>query len=177
MIDELLDALEHGILNGRARWIADLNETFRDYSVGGHKFEIHARGQTRGKGFILSRFFAWTVLPNYKVSLYARAVRNTTTFLRGNLIEFLKVIKKDLESRGMKWAWLVLLFDGDPPDRISSMVQEYSKNDIGIGCINAYSGNMVVSNNVLGRGLIKQMRLHKLVSELEHSKERKGSVS
>ena len=172
MLDDVVDALERDILNGRARWIADLNETFRDYTLDGHKFDIYARGQTRGKGFILSQFFAWTVLPNYKVSLYAKAVRDSAQFLRGNLMEFLRLIKKDMNERGFKWTWLVLLFEGDTPSRISSIIEEYGENDVGIGCVNAYSGSVLVSNNLLGRSLLQHMRLKHLVSGLERSKSR-----
>jgi hypothetical protein len=175
MIDEVVDELEREILNGRARWVADLNETFRNYALGGYRFDIYARGQTRGQGFLLSRFFAWTVLPNYKVSMYARAVKDQANFLRGTLLDVLQAIKREMEKRNLKWVWLILLFEGDPPDRISSLVQEYNKSEIGIGCINVYSGAVLVSNNVLGQSLLKHMRLHHLVSAYER-KRRKGSV-
>lgn len=172
MLEELVDALERAILDGRARWIADINETFRGYALEGHRFDVYARGQTRSKGFILSQFFAWTVLPNYKVSLFAKAVTNPAQFLRGNLIEMLRLIKRNMEKHNFKWAWLILLFEGDPPDRISSLIEEYSENDVGIGSVNAYSGKVIVSNNVLGRSLLKHMRLEQLVSRIGQGKSR-----
>jgi hypothetical protein len=169
-IDEVVDAFERDILNGRARWVADLDETFRDYPVEGHRFDMCARGQTRGKGFILSRFFAWTVLPNYKVSLYAQAVRDSRNFVRGRLVELLRFVRRDVEKRGLKWAWLVLFFEGDLPSAIASSIETYDKNDIGIASVNAYSGNVLVSNNQLGRSLVRHMRLDRLVSGLERGK-------
>jgi hypothetical protein len=172
MLDEVVDALERDILGGSARWIADINETFRDYVLDGHKFDIYARGQTRGKGFVLSQFFAWTVLPNYKVSLFGKAVRNPAQFLRGNLLELLRLIGKNMEEHNFKWSWLVLFFEGDPPSRISSLVQEYHENDVGIASVNTYSGDVVVSNNVLGRSLLKHMRLKQVVSKAGLSKGR-----
>jgi hypothetical protein len=176
-LQQVIDGFERDILSGRARWIADLSETFRDYQITGHTFDMCARGQTRGKGFLLSRFFAWTVLPNYKVSLYARAVRDSANLLRGNLIELLQVIRKDMEKRDLKWAWLVLFFEAAPPSQIASLVESYNKNDIGIGTVNAYSGNVLVSNNLLGRSLSKHIGLDRLVSRLEHGKGRQGSGS
>jgi hypothetical protein len=137
---------------------------------------MYARGQTRGQGFLLSRFFAWTVLPNYKVSLYAKAIKDQANFLRGTLLDILRAIKRDMETRNLKWAWLVLLFEGDAPDRISSLVQEYHQDEIGIGCVNAYSGAVLVSNNVLGKSLLKHLRLRRLVSTYE-GKRRKSPVS
>jgi hypothetical protein len=174
MIEQVVDELEHEILEGRARWVADLNETFRDYSLEGHRFELFARGQTRGQGFMLSRFFAWTVLPNYKVSLYARVVKDSSNFQRGNLLGLVKVLKKEMEDRNVKWVWLVLLFEGDPPERISSLVQEYSEKEIGIGCVDVYSGAVVVSKNVLGSSLVKHLGLQHLVSKYER-KDRKSA--
>lgn len=170
MFDEVVDALEHAILEGRARWIADLNETFRDYLLEGHKFDIFARGQTRGKGFMLSQFFAWTVLPNYKVSLYAKAVTNPVQFMKGNLIQLVGLIKKNMEKDNVKWAWLILFFEGDPPDRIREMIKEFNDNDVGIGSVNVYSGNALVSNNLLGRSLVKHMRIQELVPNFERRK-------
>ena len=177
MLDSVADVLERDILYGRARWVADLNETFRNHPVEGHIFDLYARGQTRTKGFLLSKFFAWTVLPNYKVSLYAKAVRDQANFLRGSLAELLQLISKNMERSDLKWAWLVLLFEGDPPVRISTLIEEYNKNDIGIASVNTYSGSVLTSNNLLGRALVKHMKLDKLVSELEHSKRKQGSHS
>jgi hypothetical protein len=176
-LEQVLEAFERDILSGRARWIADLSETFRDYKLSGHTFDMCARGQTRGKGFLLSRFFAWTVLPNYKVSLYARASRNSANMLRRDIIELLQVIRKDIEKRELKWAWLVLFLEGNPSSQVASFVESYNNNDIGIGTVNTYSGSVLVSNNLLGRSLLRHMRLDKLVSRLEHGKGRQGSGS
>jgi len=129
-----------------------------------------ARGQTRGKGFILSRLFAWTVLPNYTVSLYAEAVRNSKDIVGGRLVELLRFIRRDMEKRGLKWAWLVLFLEGDPPSQVARSIETYDKNDIGIGGVNVHSGNVLVSNNLLGRSLVRQMRLDRLVPRLERGK-------
>jgi hypothetical protein len=176
-LDVVLDAFERDILNGRARWIADLSETFRDYQLSGHTFDMCARGQTRGKGFLLSRFFAWTVLPNYKVSLYARAWRDSTNLLRKHIIELLQAIRKDVEKRELKWAWLVVFLEGNPSSQVASFVESYNNDDVGIGTVNTYTGSVLVSNNLLGRSLLRHMRLDKLVSGLEQGKGRQGSGS
>ena len=176
-LDEVLDAFERDILRGRARWVADLDETFRNYAIGGHRFDMYARGQTRGRGFLLSRFFAWTVLPNYRVSLYARAVRNPSSFARESLVELLQFITGDMEKRALKWAWLVFLFDGTPPSTIANYIQAYDNNDIGVGSVNTRSGEVLVSKNLLGRSLLRYLRLDKLVPRLEHSRRRKSPDS
>jgi hypothetical protein len=175
MLDNAVAVLERDILAGRLRWIADLNETFRNRYVEGQIFELFARGQTRSKGFLLSQFFAWTVLPNYKVSLFAKVIRDQANFLRGSLIELIRLITKNMERNGLKWAWLVLLFEGDPPSRISTLIEEYNKNEIGIASVDTYSGGVLTSNNLLGKALVKYMKLNKLVSEVEDSKRNQGS--
>jgi len=177
MLDDAVGVLERNILAGRLRWIAELNETFRNRNVDGHIFELFARGQTRSKGFLLSQFFAWTVLPNYKVSLFAKAVRDQANFLRGNLTELIQLIARNMERNGLKWAWLVLFFEGDPPSRVSTLIEEYNRNEIGLGSVNTYSGAVLTSNNLLGKALVKYMRLNKLVSEVEDSKRKQGSPS
>jgi hypothetical protein len=177
MLDNAVGVLERDILAGRLRWIADLDETFRNRYVEGQIFELFARGQTRSKGFLLSQFFAWTVLPNYKVSLFAKAVRDRANFLRGNLTELIQLIARNMERNNLKWAWLVLLFEGDPPSRISTLIEEYNRNEIGIASVNTYSGSVLTSNNLLGKALVKHMRLNKLVSEVEDSNRKQGTHS
>jgi len=176
-LDQVIDEFEREILRGRARWVADINETFRDYPVGGQSFDVCARGQTRGKGFLLSRFFAWTVLPNYKVSLYAKAIPNTADFHRGNLIQLLHDVRMDKERRDVKWAWLVLFLEDAPPRGVANVVETYDRDDLGIGCVNVNSGNVLVNRNLLGSSLLKQMRLHRMIFEFERRQSRQGSAS
>lgn len=176
-LESVMDAFERDLLSGRARWIADLNETFRDYPIGGRKFDICARGQTRPKGFLLSKFFAWTVLPNYKVTIYAKAIRDSANFHRGNLIELIHDIKTDQERRDLKMAWLVLFIEGHPPRGVANLIETYDGDGLGIGSVNVNSGELLISRNLLGSSLLKQMRLHRLVSELERSKGKQDSGS
>ena len=41
------------------------------YDISGESFPLVAKGNTRPKGFLLSRFVAFTVMPDYQVCLYA----------------------------------------------------------------------------------------------------------
>ncbi len=166
-LETILDAFERDILAGRARWIADLSESFKETSIGGHTFNLVIRGQTRPSGFILSKFFAWTVLPNYGVSLYVKGVKDQTDFGRAKLVEFVRIVKNDMEEHNGKWAWLVFLFETDPSSQVMNFILEYDRNDLGIGCFNITSGSMPVSNNLLGRSLVRNLSLNRLVSKIE----------
>lgn len=173
-LDALLERFEREILSGRARWIADLSESFRDYKLNGDSFDLMVRGQTRPSGFLLSRFFAWTVLPNYRVSLYVKTIKNSMNFSQSKLSELRRIIKNEMERHDMKWAWLVLFFENDAPSEVQSSIEGYDRADVGIGSISVSSGAITVSNNILGRSLLRQMRLHKLLSELERKKSREN---
>lgn len=163
---DVFDGLEREVQRGRARWIADLNETFKLYEASGEIFHLMARGGTRPKGFLLSRFLAVTVMPNYEVSLYAQDISQPETATRSRLMRFVRVIETLRDQKNIKWSWLLLFCDEAPPAAVSRFIEEFGNKDIGIGCIDTGTGHMITSPNQLGRSLSKQMRLHHLMRDL-----------
>ena len=162
----LADEFEREIIKGRARFIAELNESFRDYSIKGANFDLYIRGQTRSKGFALSKFFAWTALPNYRVALYGRVVRDAGQSTRRTILELVDLIRSEIKENDLKWAWLVLFADEDLPTNVQNLVERFDINEVGIGVLNANSGKLLHSNNLVGRSLKRYMRVDRLVRRL-----------
>lgn len=155
-----VDRLERGLLHGGSRWIADLTEFFREYRVDDTTFALYAKGKTRSSGFLLSRFAAWTILPNYTVGLFCvnegDAVLSTERIRRR-----MDLVTKISEREGFHWAWLIILSDRNVSPGVQSYVSHYDKKELGVGVGSTSSGQMVLSNNQIGKSIGGQLRLNK----------------
>jgi len=163
---DLFGGLEREIQKGRAGWVADLKETFRDYQISGETFPLLARGSTRPSGFLLSRLAAYTIMPNYDVCMYADRVDRTDA--RAQLMRLIRIIETQRDQRDVKWSWLVLFGDEPPPDSVSRIIHDFRNRDIGLGYINTLSGEMITSSNQLGRSMSNQMNLKRLMRDLRN---------
>lgn len=161
---DLFGGLEREIQKGRAGWIADLKETFRDYQISGEKIPLFARGNTRPAGFLLSRLAAYTIMPNYNVCMYANLVDRTDA--RAQMMRLIRIIETQRDERDVKWSWLLLFGDEPPPDSVNRIIQDFRNRDIGLGYINTISGEMSTSSNQLGRSMSNQMNLKRLMRDL-----------
>ncbi len=153
-------------MKGSTRFIADLNESFRNYSIRETNFDLYIRGQTRSRGFLLSRFFAMTVLPNYHVAVYGRVLRNASRSTRRTILELVDLIRSEIKEGDLKWAWLMFFADEDLPANVQNLVESFDINEVGIGVVSSNSGKLLHSNNLVGRSLKRYMRVDKLVSRL-----------
>ena len=165
---DFFGGLERELQRGRTQWVADLNESFRDYTLSGEVFPLLARGGSRPKGFLLSRFLAITVMPNYNVCMYAQWV--DASHAREQVMRLLRVVETQRDQKDIRWSWLLLLSDGPAPDSVNNIISHFSNRDVGLGYVNITNGELSVSPNQLGRSMANQMRLNRLVSDLQRRK-------
>jgi len=165
---DLIGGLERELQRGRARWLADLSETFRDYQVSGEVFPLLARGGTRPKGFLLSRFVAYTIMPNYNVCMYAQWLDSSRA--KEQMMRLLRIVETQRDQKNIKWSWLLLLSDEPAPDSVNKLISQFGNRDVGLGYVNISTGEMSTSPNQLGRSMANQMRLNRLVSDLQRRK-------
>jgi len=166
---EIFSGLEKEIQRGRAYWVADLNETFKLYQISGEVFPLMARGNTRPKGFLLSMFVAVTIMPNYEVALYAHELGGSET-ARSRMMHLIRIIETMRDQKNIKWSWLLLFSNEEPPESIVRVIEEFTNEDIGIGCIDIGTGKLVTSRNQLGRSLLGQMHFNNLIRDLRRRK-------
>lgn len=165
-----VDALERRLIHGGARWIADLSEFFRDYRVDDVIFSLYSRGKTRSSGFLLSRFVAWTVLPNYEVGLFCENAANDLLTV-DRIRKRIDIVNRLSEREDFHWSWLIFFSARDIPSSVLSFVTRYDKKEIGLGVASGSSGQVIVSDNQVGRTIKGQLGLPKL---LEAAKTRNG---
>jgi hypothetical protein len=162
-----INALEKDLIRGRARWMAELNEFFRDYRVMDTAFDLYARGRTRSKGLFLSRFFASTVLPDYSVSLFCVG-EDGTGLSSDEIRRKAETVTRIIDKMALKWAWLIILTERRLLPSVVSFTQGYEKRELGLAVGSLQSGQAVFSNNQLGRSIRYRIGLNKLLGKLKN---------
>jgi len=165
---DMIGGLERELQHGRTRWLADLSETFRDYQVSGELFPLLARGTTRPKGFLLSRFLAITIMPNYNVCMYAQWLDESHA--KEQVMRLLRIVETQRDQKDIKWSWLLLFGDESAPESVSNLIGQFGNKDVGLGHVNISTGETRTSPNQLGRSMTNQMRLKSLVRDLRRRK-------
>jgi len=150
----ITDMFEEQIVKGHFRWLANFNEIHRDYVIGDVKFPIYASGSLQEKGFFLSKIYSALVTPKYKIRLL---LYTTTEFDP-------KLLRKIIISCKSKFGsddWIFLnLVQSQPFEKIvKDAITNTADKTVGIAAFSLASKETVTSNNVLGKGLAKQLKL------------------
>jgi hypothetical protein len=165
---DFIGGLERELQRGRMQWVADLNESFRDYQVSGETFLLAARGGSRPKGFLLSRMLSYMVMPNYNVCMYVQWLDGSRA--KEHVMRLLRVIETQRDQKDIKWSWLLLLGDEPAPESANKLILQFGNRDIGLGYVNTLTGETTTSPNQLGHSMANQMRLNRLTSDLRRRK-------
>ena len=146
-VDDYLLKLERNLMLGAGRWVAEFRESFRNFTVGGHTFDLYVRGGLRPKGLLLSRLFAYFSLPDYGVAFYARHVPEDNF----DLDELRKAVEKRAKDNNVKWTWLVLVRSGSFSEKLVKKVDGFERPETGITLVNLVERDIDTSSNTLGR--------------------------
>jgi hypothetical protein len=155
---EVVDSLERQMMTGKGRWVADFNESFRDYRVGDVTFDVFISGNTRMKGFVLSRLYSFFLNPNYEVGFFAIRMPPQNQLTSRRLRKWILAVKASMRKAEMKWAWLTILGDA-PDDSAKQCVREAIDSDVGIAYVDLSSREIIASETYLGRQLKRYIRL------------------
>lgn len=146
------------MMTGRARWVADFNESFRDYHVGDVTFDLFISGNTRVKGFVISRFFSFFLNPNYEVGFFAISLdpddKLSSRWLRKRIL----AVKSVMSKSEMKWAWLTIIGQSTS-ESATRCIKEATDPSVGVAYIDITSRQTISADTYLGRQLKKNVRL------------------
>jgi hypothetical protein len=153
-LDLITDMLEEQLVKGNLRWIGNFNEIYRDYAIGDVAFQIYALGQLQEKGFFLSRIYSALVTPKYKIHLLLYTNQEVNP----------KLVRKIILACKSKFGrddWILLCLVQKQPFEKSAKdsITNTADRTVGITAYSLASKETVVSNNVLGKGLAKQLKL------------------
>jgi len=161
-LGQVFDSLERDI-HRRANYVADFNETFRNYLISGESFRLFARGSTRPKGFLFSKMFAITVMPDYQVRMYAARLEKKGG--KSQMMRLVRLVESARDAERVSWTWLLLFGDRLSED-LTRYIEHFGNKEVGIGCIDLSTGTLIHSPNQLGKSLRSQMKLNEFVRNL-----------
>jgi hypothetical protein len=154
---DYLVKLENNLMDGSGRWVADFTESFWDFRIGNTSFDMVILGNTRPKGFFLSRFFAWLTLPAYRVACF---VYSEDTELK-HLGKLIKSIRDYMEKHEMTWAWLVLTGESSFTRKAQAGIEKNTVEEIGIALVDLNTQEVITNDSVLGRRMLQFVRTFK----------------
>jgi hypothetical protein len=156
-LDDLLCKLEEELMAKGGRWIADFNESERDYRLEDVTFDVCIRGDTRIResGFF-SRAMDAFLLPRYLVVCYVLVIESATTnFLR----KCLRLIENKSHTDQVTWSWLILISQRDPLRDVIEFTVGLKDQKVGLLLYDPNSGSLVTSGNQLGARMKSCVRL------------------
>jgi len=157
-IEDTITKLERKMMVGTGRWVADFNESFRNYRVGDVTFDMFISGNTRMKGFIISRFFSFLLNPNYGVGLFAISTGPDDAPNSKRLRKWILAVKSRMREDEMKWSWFVIVGE-TPSDLVRKYVEEATDSAVGIAYLDVVSHQIVSADTYLGRQLKRYLKL------------------
>jgi len=157
-MDQRMAKVEKVLMMGRGRWIADFNESFRSFKLRDIEFDIFVRGNTRVRGFLLSRLFSVTVNPNYSVGCFMISTESVRHLDKKFLSKALMEIQSYMKDNEVKWSWLFIFADRDNIE-MRKQVESIKDQYIGVVLVDVKSGDIVHSDSYLARQAKKYVKL------------------
>ncbi|MCX8177178.1 MAG: hypothetical protein N3F10_02630 [Candidatus Bathyarchaeota archaeon] len=153
-LDFVADSVEEQIVRGNLRWLANFNEIRRNHVIGDLVFPVYASGGLQEKGFFLSRIFSALVTPKYRVHLLLYTSQKVDAKLLRKLILTLK-------NNFDKEEWILLSIVQSQPlaNDVRNAIAELDERNIGVVAFSLSAKEEVSSQNVLGKGLLRQLKL------------------
>jgi hypothetical protein len=156
-MDELnliVDMVEEQIVKGSLRWLANFNEIRRDYTLGNTRFQLYASGGLEEKGFFLSRIYSTLVTPKYKIHLLVYAADEVDSkSLRSMIIASKSKFGTD------DWIFLTVVQRKELAKASRDVISNFEEKTVGIAAYSLESKERIFSNNVLGKGLAKNLKI------------------
>jgi hypothetical protein len=144
---EYMLKLELELMSGGGRWVADFTESFWDYDVDGVTFDMFIHGGMRPQGYALSRLVAKFAMPDYLAGCFVRQLKPDGA----GLTKTIKCVRRHIEDREMRWAWLVLPAEVPFEARVAKRVQANDLREVGIALVNVTEGTVVANQSYPGR--------------------------
>jgi hypothetical protein len=153
-LEFVIDVVEEQLVRGNLRWLANFSEIHKDYPVGDVVFPLYALGSLQEKGFFLSKIFSALVTPRYKIHLLLYTQQDFDPKLIRKLILACKS-KFGAED----WIFLGLVQSQAFQKDTKKAIADTADKNVGIAAYSLKSKETVTSENVLGKGLAKQLKL------------------
>jgi len=149
-VEEAITKIEKSLMIGKGRWIADFAESFRNYRIDDVTFDAFVHGNTRMKGFLLSRVFSATVNPNYYVGCFMVSAERVKDLDKKRFAELVQSVRSRMKESEMRWTWLLIL-SMRSTDTVRKLVESFKDQFVGVALIDVDSGKIVHSDSYIGK--------------------------
>lgn len=154
-LDFIVDMVEEQLVKGNLRWLANFSEIHKDYAVGDVIFPIYASGSLQERGFFLSKIYSSLVTPKYKIHFL---VYTSPEIDPKQLRKLITACKGKFGADD--WIFLALVQSQPLKKPLEDAVKNTADKTVGIATYSLASKESFSSDNVLGKGLTKQLKLN-----------------
>ncbi len=154
-LDFIVDMVEEQLVKGNLRWLANFSEIHKDYAVGDVIFPIYASGSLQERGFFLSKIYSSLVTPKYKIHFL---VYTSPEIDPKQLRKLITACKGKFGADD--WIFLALVQSQPLKKSLEDAVKNTADKTVGIATYSLASKESFSSDNVLGKGLAKQLKLN-----------------
>lgn len=154
-LDFIVDMVEEQLVKGNLRWLANFSEIHKDYAVGDVIFPIYASGSLQERGFFLSKIYSSLVTPKYKIHFL---VYTSPEIDPKQLRKLITACKGKFGADD--WVFLALVQSQPLKKSLEDAVKNTADKTVGIATYSLASKESFSSDNVLGKGLKKQLKLN-----------------
>jgi hypothetical protein len=147
--------VEEQLVKGNLRWLANFSEIHRDYVVDDVLFPIYASGSLQERGFFLSKIYSSLVTPKYKIHFL---VYTSSEIDPKQLRKLITACKGKFGADD--WIFLALVQSQPLKKSLEDAVKNTADKTVGIATYSLASKESFSSDNVLGKGLAKQLKLN-----------------
>lgn len=149
-IEEHINQLEKSLITGRGRWIADFTESKRNYRIDDVEFDAFIEGNTRMKGFLLSRLFSFLLNPNYAVNCFVLSTKSGRNLDEHLFRKALAAIRSYMKNNEIKWSWL-FIYSTEKMPHLRSVIEKMDDQTIGVVFVDIRFKEVSHSNSYLGK--------------------------
>jgi hypothetical protein len=149
---DFLEKLEHELIEGKARWLAEFNESFRNVRLLHLDFDMVVEGSTRGKsGYLFSAILSRTMLPAYASSCFVKTLRGDTVFDAAELNKYVSGLQQYVRDKEAKWSFLILVHSGNALGALGERIRSLNNDVIGVALVNIVTMEISHNSSLIGR--------------------------
>jgi len=160
--EKYLRYLEECLFIKGGRWIANFDVAIRDFNIRkvmknkGHLDQLKdltalIYGGVKGKGFILSRAFAFLASPTYVVACAVIDIQNTKNMKWSTIVDWVRQVRYIMDIMEFEWSWIVFFGEGNLPDKVLNHFQKFNQREIGLVYANLTSNQIYNSDGFIAR--------------------------
>lgn len=156
-----LQYIEEELLIKGGRWIATFDHAIRDFNIAITKteknlqqeknFDLVVYGGVRGKGFFLSRVFAFIASPTYKVACIVVSLNRASQVKWSYIVRRIRDAQTLKDVMEFEWIWVLFFGDESPNESIVKKIERLQQQDIAILYANIKKNTLTHSDSFIAR--------------------------